>query len=1451
MGQRTTAKSNARDRSGRDSVRTNVTFPVRSPIRPMAQLPRTGSGPVTARVGGVPALQAKLKVNPSGDAYERQADSVADSVMRAPKESPLAQPTGVRTDSISRMPSTGGNATELKDDSKQLAQPLQRVSRSPLRQHPQAGEEFEESGSPLLQRAEKNGGEGDSTSRPQPVQRRVSQADSEKPIQTALKGNTEEPSAPVQRKERDEQTVSRQAQKPEEEAIMRRSRGKGDAPPIPEGFAAQLHSSHGEGKPLPPDHRQFLESQLASDLDNVRVHEGPKATNLNRSINAQAFTRGSNIYFDNGAYDPNSSSGQRLLAHELTHVVQQGHAAPLSSSTSSSPQALQSTSTQTVQRRETPGELEARTVPSQEKIPTPGMQPDHAAAVTPQAPTLANKEVAQSRDQQAQPGTPPPAEPGEAQGKQVAAKGTKEEAKPGGGETGGGAPGGETREAAPEAPAVPSPREAIAPVISAVGQRAAGARKHAPAGKAVSSAQAAAINPKTEQTRSAATQTVANLDAAKAEEVKRNEFKAKLKQAIDAATPQPKTEAEAEKVQKTGAAQASQTLRGQLATERAVAAGPLQSAAGAEVSPSAQQAPPKTELQTEPVGPPPAPVPAGPVAPASLPPQRLDYSSDRAETDQAMAQNNITKEQLAEGNDPAFGPTLQARTEAEKHEAGAEAQYRQAESKEQQKAQGEGQKALVQGLTGVHGTRTSQLGVVTKQQQATKEKDAAERQRITDHITGIKNKTREQVEAILREMETEASSTFEAGLQRAEKAYEAAFEEAKGGIGTWLTTWGSDWERHIENALATARREYLAQVDTAIDEVANLVEAKLKKAKQQVADGRKEVEDFVNGLDQSVKQFGEEALQSVSTEFDAMGAEIDQRRDGLIDKLTQQYKASYERMSATEEKLRSENKSLWQRVYDATVGVIKQIIAFKDMLLGVLGRAASVIGDIIAHPIRFLSNLVAGVMQGLKNFMSKIGMYLQKGLMEWLFGALAGAGLVMPEKFDLQGIISIILQVLGLTYANFRARAVAIVGEQIVSSLEKAAEVFKVVITEGIPGLWRFIKEKLADLKSMVFDAIFDFIKDRIIMAGITWIIGLLNPASAFFKACKAIYDIVMFFINRGSQILALVNAVIDSLASIAKGAIGVAAEFVENALAKAIPVAIGFLASLLGLGDPAEPVRKTVEKARSPVNKAIDWVINLAVKGVNAAGKFIGGLFGHGKESDEEKQAKLDQAMTAAEKAVARFAGKRVGEMVLRPVLAMIKLRYGLKRMTAVQEGEYWTIIGEINPVRKEKTSVKVEDPKESLDGETKYVEIDSQGRRMLREEYQGSFMIRTRMYGSGRGYGAEGKTHRDKIIKSLRRNKDGTSNPDGLYWEPENGRIVELKPPTDPTVEHRPSVVEHWNSEGRKTNQKNRRSFFTFSGKLNEMKVIDRQRNSELGGEGTYNPVVEDTFKGPGEGE
>ena len=784
--------------------------------------------------------------------------------------------------------------------------------------------------------------------------------------------------------------------------------------------------------------------------------------------------------------------------------------------------------------------------------------------------------------------------------------------------------------------AAPDARRAIAPAAAAVRQRAHTAKQHPPAHAAVGVAQAAAIHPRTEQTRGAAVQTVTELAAAKPQAVRREEFKKKLKKAVADATREPTTESEANAVMKKGGAQASETLRADLGTEREAAVGPMQAATATEAPVSGQPAPPVTELHVQPPGPAPARVSPDSVVPAPLPAERLDYSADREPTDQAMAQDDVTQDQLKKGNDPAFTPTLESRATAEKHEVTAKAQYRGQERAVQGAAHAEAAAALAHGLGGIHAGRIAHLGKVGDRQQDLKSRDALKRQEITNRIASIKNKTKVQVDAVLKQIDDEAPEIFGSGLAEAEKAYDAAFEEAKGGIGTWLTTWGSSWDRHIKKALATARAEYMRLVDIAIDEVANLIDQKLSEAKECVAAGRREVDQFVDGLDEHLKQTGKAARDAVSGDFDAMTAQIDEHRDALISKLAQQYKESYERMSAREEELREANKSLWQRVYDATVGLIKKIIAFKNMLVDVLARAAGVVSEIIHDPIGFLGNLVSAVMLGLKNFMANIGAHLERGLMDWIFGALAGAGLKMPEAFDLKGILSIILQVLGLTYANFRARAVAIVGEKLVAGLEQAAGVFTIVMTQGVSGLWEFIKDKVSDLKSMVLDAIFGFVKDKVIVAGVTWIIGLLNPVSAFFKACKAIYDIVMFFVDHASEILTLVNAIIDSVSAIVKGNLTAAAARVEDALAKAIPTAIGFLASLLGLGDPAKPVKETIEKAQSPVNKAIDWVITKAVALVKAAGKLLG--FGKEKEkethsSDPEKDAKITAALAELDK--------------------------------------------------------------------------------------------------------------------------------------------------------------------------------------------------------------------------
>ncbi len=100
-------------------------------------------------------------------------------------------------------------------------------------------------------------------------------------------------------------------------------KGGAGAPVSPEGVESRLNAARGRGAALPHDTRRFMESRFGHDFSAVRVHTGPYAQHLNRDIHSLAFTTGTDIYFGAGRFRPGTPAGDHLLAHELTHVVQQ------------------------------------------------------------------------------------------------------------------------------------------------------------------------------------------------------------------------------------------------------------------------------------------------------------------------------------------------------------------------------------------------------------------------------------------------------------------------------------------------------------------------------------------------------------------------------------------------------------------------------------------------------------------------------------------------------------------------------------------------------------------------------------------------------------------------------------------------------------------------------------------------------------------------------------------------------------------------------------------------------------------------------------------------------------------------------------------------------------------------------------------------------------------------
>lgn len=123
--------------------------------------------------------------------------------------------------------------------------------------------------------------------------------------------------------EKDVMPLQRQPEEDKDkEGVVARA-ASGDALSVDGAVEEEIRGLPGNGSPLPSAVRSSMESGVGYDFDAVRVHTDTNAGHLARAVNARAFTVGSDIVFGSGEYSPQSKDGQKLLAHELTHVVQQ------------------------------------------------------------------------------------------------------------------------------------------------------------------------------------------------------------------------------------------------------------------------------------------------------------------------------------------------------------------------------------------------------------------------------------------------------------------------------------------------------------------------------------------------------------------------------------------------------------------------------------------------------------------------------------------------------------------------------------------------------------------------------------------------------------------------------------------------------------------------------------------------------------------------------------------------------------------------------------------------------------------------------------------------------------------------------------------------------------------------------------------------------------------------
>lgn len=211
--------------------------------------------------GSAPTIQTKLTIGKPNDKYEQEADRVADQVVSSPPtQGPSVQKKCADCD---------------KEDKAQMKPILQKMEE----------DEVQTSAFPSLMKMEE-----------------------------------EEPQAKLQLMEEEEPQAKLQLMQDEE---VQTKTGDAASPTVSPNIGNQIQKSKGGGSPLPGTTRSFMESRIGADFSKVRVHNDDNAHKLSAQLNAQAFALGNNVFFNKGKYNPGTRSGQHLLAHELTHVVQQ------------------------------------------------------------------------------------------------------------------------------------------------------------------------------------------------------------------------------------------------------------------------------------------------------------------------------------------------------------------------------------------------------------------------------------------------------------------------------------------------------------------------------------------------------------------------------------------------------------------------------------------------------------------------------------------------------------------------------------------------------------------------------------------------------------------------------------------------------------------------------------------------------------------------------------------------------------------------------------------------------------------------------------------------------------------------------------------------------------------------------------------------------------------------
>lgn len=686
---------------------------------------------------------------------------------------------------------------------------------------------------------------------------------------------------------------------------------------------------------------------------------------------------------------------------------------------------------------------------------------------------------------------------------------------------------------------------------------------------------------------------------------------------------------------------------------------------------------------------------------APLQQEHTDLSNYSKEVDSKLKEEGITQEQLDMVDSGDLAAANQEKKGMEKTAKAEPLAVQKFAQQEAQRVDQELRQSEKQEREALNARRKTSLTATTQKQKGTKSALEKKREEVATKINGIYQAAQSKVKKKLADLETQSLKRFDEGNRKATQAFEdqvkaeiEAFKQKRysGLLGgakmayDWLT--GIDDMPEVKAIFERNRDAFVATVNQLVEAITADNKRVIQECKEELNAARTAIRNYVEKLSPELKDVGRKASEEMNTKLNEMDAFVGQKEKELQQKLAEKQAASIKAIDDKIEKMKEAMSGALSMLGKFLLAAAKKFFTWAlqkfgyslSDIEGIINKGAAVLKAIFTQPIQFVKNLINAAITGFKNFGKNFLQHLKNALFEWLTGSLQG--LVLPKTWDFKGIISVALQMIGISYANIRRHMVAVMSEKVVANLEKTFTLVKTLITEGPIAAWEQLKKMAGEMRDAFIDAVKDFIKMKIIEQAIQWVVSLFIPGAGIVKAIIAIYDTIVFFIQKAKQIAQMVGNFLSAIGAIASGAVGAAANALESGLARGLSLVISFLAALLRLSGITNKIRDAIGKVRGKVDAVL---LKVAKWLAEKAKKLLSSFVQAGVPQDPNERLRL--GLAAAETAVNALAGDVVQARVMLPVLGLVKTRYAFVTLTATERDGDWWVQGTINPGGGKKT--------------------------------------------------------------------------------------------------------------------------------------------------------------------